>query len=358
MSVESPISIVDPLGLAPGDRCATADLAAANAIADINPRSIREDLEYGGWLVKLLGISPFKHNAEGASEMMKARPTLMTLALIFVAMNAASNERQVQETIEASMQVAGIATIRSDGKLLDYSITIPRKVDPDVRRLVDRYLHRAIFEVNTGEEEKKVVTVLMNLQLVARQMEGSVQMSVGDSVFWDPDTTAYIRPAKGKPLSSPDYPREALDEGFTGIVYLLLRLNQDGTVAEGHVEQVNLTGFATEAVMEKGRKLLSQAALAHAKQWGFEVVAERAATTGPIAVRVPVVFYFSNPLPPYEWHQYVRGPYVPPPWLDRNAAHGLGAMFPGQLYPVDHGKTEVTISPPGSIDTSRPPPSG
>lgn len=51
----NPISLVDPLGLAPGDCYLTADDAGAAAIADVNPSSVRRNLEYGGWVYPLEG---------------------------------------------------------------------------------------------------------------------------------------------------------------------------------------------------------------------------------------------------------------------------------------------------------------
>ncbi|MDQ1925100.1 DUF4329 domain-containing protein, partial [Massilia pseudoviolaceinigra] len=44
----SPILLSDRLGLAPGDIYSTPDRAATQAIRDVNPRSIKENLEYGG----------------------------------------------------------------------------------------------------------------------------------------------------------------------------------------------------------------------------------------------------------------------------------------------------------------------
>lgn len=46
----NPITLTDSFGLKPGDCYATANIAAANAIADINPTSIKESLEYAGWI--------------------------------------------------------------------------------------------------------------------------------------------------------------------------------------------------------------------------------------------------------------------------------------------------------------------
>lgn len=51
----NPISLIDPLGLAPGDCYLTADDAGAAAIADVNPSSVRRNLEYGGWVYPLEG---------------------------------------------------------------------------------------------------------------------------------------------------------------------------------------------------------------------------------------------------------------------------------------------------------------
>jgi len=47
-----PVSYVDRLGLAPGNCYATLDIAAANAIGDIDPKSIQEDREYAGRLYR------------------------------------------------------------------------------------------------------------------------------------------------------------------------------------------------------------------------------------------------------------------------------------------------------------------
>ena len=48
----NPIGMLDIFGLKPGDCYRSADIAAANAIADINPTSIREDKEYAGWIYR------------------------------------------------------------------------------------------------------------------------------------------------------------------------------------------------------------------------------------------------------------------------------------------------------------------
>lgn len=48
----NPINLVDPLGLAPGDKYKTLDEAGRNAVTDINRTSIKEGREYGGWIYR------------------------------------------------------------------------------------------------------------------------------------------------------------------------------------------------------------------------------------------------------------------------------------------------------------------
>ena len=48
----NPVMFIDPLGLRPGDHYLTQDTAARDAIADINPISIRQNIEYGGLIYK------------------------------------------------------------------------------------------------------------------------------------------------------------------------------------------------------------------------------------------------------------------------------------------------------------------
>lgn len=46
----NPVTSVDPEGLAPGDCYPTKDAAGANAVADINPKSVSENREYAGYV--------------------------------------------------------------------------------------------------------------------------------------------------------------------------------------------------------------------------------------------------------------------------------------------------------------------
>ncbi|MCP4721003.1 MAG: DUF4329 domain-containing protein, partial [Desulfobacteraceae bacterium] len=48
--LNDPVNLVDPLGLAPGDKYPTMDGAGKDAVGDINPTSISQGREYGGYI--------------------------------------------------------------------------------------------------------------------------------------------------------------------------------------------------------------------------------------------------------------------------------------------------------------------
>lgn len=250
----------------------------------------------------------------------------------------AGNERAVRKTIEASMLVTGEVVIAIDGKLQSYTIDKQEALPAEVSRLLSRYLPNCIFDVVTASGKPETVKAKMSLQLVARQTDhGSAVISVRDSIFMDPDTPDYIAP---KNLAPPLYPLAAFQSGITGTVYIVLRLNPDGTVAETHAEQVNMTVVGSEHDLQRARDMLAKASLKQAKRWTFEIAPARLAKPDPISVRVPVDYalfdHASKPVAPYgKWQWHVPGPYAPIPWEPRNASSGIGAMTPGRLYPLD-----------------------
>jgi len=230
--------------------------------------------------------------------------------------------------------------IAADGTLASYTIDKQETLPADVQNLLARYLPSCQFEVRTASGKPELVKANMTLQLVVRQTkDGGAVISVNGSVFEDPDTPQQI---VSRSLSPPMYPMNAVHSGMSGTVYVVLRLNPDGTVAEAHAEQVDMTVVGSENELRRGRDMLAKAALTKARQWTFEVKPQRLAERGPISVRVPVDFKFSNgpgirDKSGYgEWHGYVPGPHVPVPWLpERIANDGVGAMTPGRLYLLD-----------------------
>ena len=263
------------------------------------------------------------------------------VALAFSFSVQAAGPRAVRKTVEASMQVRGQVIIAADGTLQSYTLEKPEVLPEEVKSLLARYLPACEFSVTTASGKPGIVTSNMTVQILARQNEaGGARISVNGAQFMDPKTPEYIRKVAMPP---PQYPMSAARAGLSGTVYLVLRLNADGSVAEAHAEQVNMSVIASEGVLRQGRGILSNAALVKARDWRFEVTPARLAEEGPIDVRVPVDFKL-GPVPKDKvdgpvygkWEVYVPGPYASIPWRPEvSGSRALGALAGGSLYPVD-----------------------
>lgn len=264
---------------------------------------------------------------------------LLALAASFSA--HAAGPGAIRKTVEASMQVRGQVVIAPDGTLQSYTLEKPEALPEEVKSLLARYLPACEFSVATASGKPGTVTSNMSLQILARpNQQGSMTISVNGSQFMDPKTPVYVKSVSMEP---PRYPIRAAEAGLSGTVYLVLRLNPDGSVAQAHAEQVNMSVIASGDVLRQGRDMLSKAALVKAREWRFEVTAARLAADGTIDVRVPVDFKL-GPVPKDrsdgpvygKWQAYVPGPYASIPWRSEPSdSRALGALAGGGLYPVD-----------------------
>lgn len=245
--------------------------------------------------------------------------------------------KAVRKTVEASMQVTGEITIAPDGSVKSYHIEKYEALPADVKRLLDLYVPKWSFVPIVRKGQPVTMQAKMGIQVVARPAkEGAgVEVLIRDTVFEDPNAPVTVVARK---LAPPTYPMDAAGAGVSGTVYVVLRLNPDGTVAEVHAEQVNMTVVASENELRQWRDRLAKVAVNKAKRWTFEVLPGQLAKRGPISVRVPVDFTLSraDSVKYGKWQAYVPGPYAPIPWdQERTASTGVGAMTPGRLYSLD-----------------------
>ncbi len=279
------------------------------------------------------------------------RIAFLLLGMLLSASAHAAGPGGVRKTVEASMQVAGEVVIAPDGKLQSYALDKPEALPAEVKALLARYLPACEFSVATASGKPETVTAKMSLQVLARQDEaGGFTISVIGSQFQDPDTPKYIEAVD---MAPPRYPMEAARSGMSGIVYVVVRLDPDGRVAEAHAERVDMTVVASDNVLRQGRSLLAKAALVKAREWRFRISPGKLAGNGVIDVRVPIDFAFaaerSGSSGSYgKWQGYVPGPYKPIPWrTEAVAGQDLGALLAGGLYPLDPG---IKLRrPPGGI---------
>jgi hypothetical protein len=168
--------------------------------------------------------------------MIRAVAILLGILLSFSCF--ARGPGAVRKTVEASMQVTGQVVIAPDGALRSYVLDNPEALPAEVRSLLELYLPACEFSVTTASGKPDEVTAKMSLQVLARQNgKGGSVLMVNDSNFMDPDTPD---PISIVDMSPPQYPMTALRLGLSGTVYVVLRLNPDGSVADTHAEQVNM----------------------------------------------------------------------------------------------------------------------
>jgi hypothetical protein len=278
---------------------------------------------------------------------MTRRILLFTLLALCAFAASAARYDTVRKQVEASMLVTGELVVAPDGAVKSYKLDRADALPPQTRELLAELVPAWELDVKKadGSPLQSPAAVKMSVQLVGRPtgVDDQLRITIGDTAFWDPKAPVEVE-AKGK-LTPPKYPPFAYRSGMSGIVYVVVRLNPDGTVAETHAERVDMTVLADERTLRKFGKVLADAAVGTAKQWTFTIAPERLAKPEPAAVRVPVEFALagSNPTPKTEygrWRAYVPGPYAPIPWQNRTADGGdvdggIGAMVPGQLYSTD-----------------------
>jgi hypothetical protein len=289
-------------------------------------------------------LTPLEKN-KGKLAMTRRILLFTLLALCAFATLAGRYDKQV----EASMLVTGELVVAPDGAVKSYKLDRADALPPEARELLAEVVPGWELDVAKadGSPLQTPAAVKMSVQLLARPIagvDGQLRVTIQDTAFWDPKAPDQVE-ARGK-LTPPEYPVLANRSGMSGIVYVVLRLNPDGTVAETHVERVDMTVLTDEKTLRKFSKLLAEAAVGAAKQWTFNIAPERLVKPEPIGVRVPIDFLLvdrrnATPKTKYgRWRAYVPGPYAPIPWRNRTAdggdvEGGIGALVPGQVYSTD-----------------------
>ena len=134
-------------------------------------------------------------------------------------------------------------------------------------------------------------------------------MSVRGADFGDYEATPPEERVSSVVMKPPGYPMAAAQSGAQGTVYLLLKIDPDGSVSDVVAEQVNLRMVASEAQMRQFRDRFARAAVGAAEKWTFKPPSRGEAASQPYwVVRVPVDFNFGGKRRYGQWEAYVPGP--------------------------------------------------
>jgi hypothetical protein len=251
----------------------------------------------------------------------------------------AAGPAAVRKRVEASMLVTGTITVAPDGHVAGYVLDHPDKLPSTVRDLLGSVVPRWTFEPVTMDGQPVSARAPMSVRVVAKPLgAGRYSISVaGEAFSRGKDVSGRVLSiAKRRP---PHYPLEAVRERVAGTVYVMVRVDRQGKVAEAVARQVNLKVVGSDSEMAAWRNMLAKATLRTAREWTFvpPTVGKEASAPYWVAM-VPVDYSLSGPAVPDaerrgsygQWRPYVPGPLQPVPWADPAQLAGSADAVPDE----------------------------
>lgn len=262
--------------------------------------------------------------------MTKRLPGLLAILL---ALGTITAHASTLKDVESSAIVEGTIVLAPDGHVQDVVVPKPEKYGHPIVDMVRATALKWRFEPVVVNGQPAAVKSAMHARVVVKKTEGgNYEAWVKGATFGtnDPTDTSAVRGAAENKHRWPKYPRDAIAARTEGTVYLALRVDRAGRVADAVVEQVNLFNVGPEALLQRMRRTLAESALKVAQTWTYIIP-----TTGPLAkrdqwdVRVPITYTLIGGGASSKdgtWIAYTPGPYTPAPWVtkpDANAADAL-----------------------------------
>lgn len=245
----------------------------------------------------------------------------LALALATTAVHAGDDATR---NPDKSAIIAGSLVIAENGTVQSTSLDVEggEGADEAINKMILGIVNSWRFEPATVDGKPVISQTHVFVRLVAHQKDdGNFSISVKGATFTaDASTNVTDYPQWNKDGKSP-HSRQLERDEIGGTVYLALRIDGQGHVADVVPEQVNLSKPESDATMAKWREELATPAIEAARTWTFTPP-----TTGPLAaqhewtIHVPVKLGRSGgsgrgKQPRSAWQTYVPGPVLPVPWL-------------------------------------------
>jgi len=245
------------------------------------------------------------------------------------------------ESVRASMLVTGTIQEAPDGGVATYAIDHPERLPSAVRSLLANAIPNWKFDPLKVEGNTVASRVPIAVRVVATTMDGDkVRLEIEGVHFGPPDHHPGIAVVKQE---KPVYPPAAEHALVHGTVYLAMRVDPAGKVADVAVQQVDMGVVGRDAELNHWRELLGRVSKEAASRWLFTPASSAAAPYR--IVRVSITFGLrslatgGSTKPAYgHWNVYEPGPVRPVPWLDdQQATGGVDALPDGDIDLVGHG---------------------
>ncbi|WP_266172147.1 energy transducer TonB [Dyella subtropica] len=244
------------------------------------------------------------------------------LCLAFCGLALADGPGAVRKRAEASMLVTGWVVVAPDGHVQSHELNKQEQLPPEVVDLIRRSTVNWRFEPVMLDGKPVAAKAKMSLRVVAKREDGGDNFAarVAGATFGEPGAADPVTYKNG---GAPKYPEQAMRGRVSGTVYLLVRVDRSGKVADVAAEQVNLEVVDSDKRMQAWRGVLADASIKAARKWTYNVP-----TSGPHAnddswiIRVPIAYHMleagQSDADNYgRWQTYIPGPKEPVPWLSK-----------------------------------------
>lgn len=254
---------------------------------------------------------------------------------------------------EASMLVTGSLDIETDGSVSGHVLDHEEKVPAYITSVIGRAVGGWRFEPVMVDGTAVRARARMTLRMVATPVgTDDLAVTLASATFgeYDPKSSDYVTRVR---MRAPEYPFFALERGATGTVYLLLKVDRKGRVAEAIAEQVNLDGVSDEETMATLRKRFTESALSVTHRWKFAPPTTGEYVDAPYwSLRVPVNFTMNRDVAGDEaygkWTPYMPGPRQQAPWLQEEDPGASDAIASGTVQQTGTGYRLLTSLQPES----------
>ena len=274
----------------------------------------------------------------------------------------AQTASEVRTKAETSLLVNGYIVVAPDGTVSSFDLE--HKEAAPVMELIKQYSSSWRFEPVLDNGTPVRVKAPMRLRVVASPDGDGYQLHVVSAMFGSPrhrsDETVTVKNHSAlptftaranwrmQPTGSIRPTGIARTNFIAGTVFMLARIERDGSVSHASAEQVNLDKVAPEPLMREMRRTLAEVSTRALREWTFNPP-----TAGPLKDAdgwiVRIVFSYHDYAPTDKdaqdvaWHAYIPGPRQPVPWMEdylrTHQPDGLGvdALPDDGLYTIGSG---------------------
>ena len=249
---------------------------------------------------------------------------------------AANGPGAVRKQVESSMLVTGTIDITPAGDVIAHTLDKPEKLPKGIVEMTTRLLTQCKFEP-MALRDKAISRSTMTLLFIAKRLDdGRYNIDLRSASFRSGNLEDKVRvdPKENPRLS---YPVSLVHSGVSGTIYLQLKIDHDGKVANIDASHVDLRVIGSEPEMKRWRNMMASSSVETVRKWNFIVPKSGSEANAGFWFGTIVIRYQTENESDAEygrWQTYVAGPKALIPWLQdtRLAGENIDALTPNRFH--------------------------